>query len=191
MHVIGEDCSQRLDVIPTQYRVIVIRRPQYACRTCQQAVVQAAAPARLIEGDLPIERLVAQIIVANTPITLRSIARPRSWRGTTSPSTGRPWRSVGRLCRGRAGAAVAAAARGALGSPKLFVDETTAPVLDPGRGRTKKGYSGCSPATTDRDAAARRRQGCTAMRHLPPLSTSGAGKHRTSLPKPQARFRSV
>ena len=27
-----------------------------------------------------------------------------------------------------------------LGSPKLFVDETTAPGLDPGRGRTKKGY---------------------------------------------------
>jgi hypothetical protein len=27
-----------------------------------------------------------------------------------------------------------------LSSTKLFVDETTAPVLDPGRGRTKKGY---------------------------------------------------
>jgi transposase len=27
-----------------------------------------------------------------------------------------------------------------LRSPKLFVDETTAPVLDPGRGRTKTGY---------------------------------------------------
>ena len=27
-----------------------------------------------------------------------------------------------------------------LRSTKLFVDETTAPVLDPGRGRTEKGY---------------------------------------------------
>jgi transposase len=27
-----------------------------------------------------------------------------------------------------------------LGSTRLFVDETTAPVLDPGRGRTKTGY---------------------------------------------------
>ena len=27
-----------------------------------------------------------------------------------------------------------------LGSPRLFVDETRAPVLDPGRGRTKSGY---------------------------------------------------
>ena len=48
MHVIGEDCSQRLDVIPARYQVIVTRRPKYACRTCQQAVVQAPAPARLI-----------------------------------------------------------------------------------------------------------------------------------------------
>jgi transposase len=35
MHVIGEDRSQRLDVIPAQYQVIVTRRPKYACRTCQ------------------------------------------------------------------------------------------------------------------------------------------------------------
>jgi transposase len=27
-----------------------------------------------------------------------------------------------------------------LASPRLFVDETRAPVLDPGRGRTKTGY---------------------------------------------------
>ena len=64
MHVIGEDCSQRLDVIPAQYRVIVTRRPKYACRACQEAVVQAPAPARLIEGGLPTERLVAHVVVA-------------------------------------------------------------------------------------------------------------------------------
>src|SRR5712691_7479096 len=52
MQVIGEDRSQRLDVIPAQYQVIVTRRPKYACRTCQEAVVQAPAPARLIEGGL-------------------------------------------------------------------------------------------------------------------------------------------
>jgi transposase len=32
------------------------------------------------------------------------------------------------------------AASALLGSPRLFVDETRAPVLDPGRGRTKAGY---------------------------------------------------
>src|SRR3954451_9849134 len=64
MQVIGEDRSSRLDVIPAQYRVIVTRRPKYACRTCQEGVVQAAAPARLIAGGLPTERLVAQVLVA-------------------------------------------------------------------------------------------------------------------------------
>src|SRR6516162_1568804 len=64
MHVIGEDRSQRLDVIPAQYQVVVTRRPKYACRTCQGAVVQAPAPARLIEGGLPTEQLVAHVVVA-------------------------------------------------------------------------------------------------------------------------------
>lgn len=63
MHVIGEDVSRRLDVIPAQYQVLVTRRPKYACRACEEAVVQAPAPARLIEGGLPTERLVAQILV--------------------------------------------------------------------------------------------------------------------------------
>ena len=59
LHAIGEDVSQRLDVVPAQYQVIVTRRPKYACRSCEGTVVQAPAPARLIEGGLPTERLVA------------------------------------------------------------------------------------------------------------------------------------
>src|SRR5260221_5061174 len=53
MHVIGEETSQRLDVIPAQFRVIVTHRPKYACRACEQAVVQAPAPERLIKGGVP------------------------------------------------------------------------------------------------------------------------------------------
>ena len=88
LHVIGEDRSQRLDVIPAQYQVIVTRRPKYACRSCQGAVVQAPAPARLIEGGLPTERLIAQIVVAKYA-DHRSTAKPRSWRGKGSRSIGR------------------------------------------------------------------------------------------------------
>jgi transposase len=43
MHVIGEDRSERLDVIPARYQVIVTRRPKYGCRTCASAMVQAPA----------------------------------------------------------------------------------------------------------------------------------------------------
>jgi transposase len=140
MHVISEDRSERLDVIPMRYQVIVTRRPKYGCRTCQSAVVQAPAPFRLIEGGLPTERMVAHVLVTKyadhaplyrqTQMLIRqgiSIARSTlaSWVGYAAAELKPLWR----LLRDQL-----------LASAKLFVDETTAPVLDPGRGRTKTGY---------------------------------------------------
>ena len=140
MHVIGEDRSERLDVIPVRYQVIVTRRPKYGCRTCQSAVVQAPAPARLIEGGLPTERMVTHMLVTkyadHAPLyrQVQMLARQgividrstlASWVGYAAAELKPLWR----LLRNEL-----------LGSAKLFVDETTAPVLDPGRGRTKTGY---------------------------------------------------
>jgi transposase len=64
MHVIGEDRSQRLDVVPAQYLVIVTRRPKYACRSCLAVVLQAPASPRQIEGGLPSARMIAHVLVA-------------------------------------------------------------------------------------------------------------------------------
>src|ERR1700747_843172 len=64
MHMIGEETSQRLDVVPAQFRVMVTHRPKYACRACEEAVVQAPAPERLIKGGLPTEAMVAYVLVA-------------------------------------------------------------------------------------------------------------------------------
>ena len=64
MHVIGEETSERLDVIPAQFRVIVTHRPKYACRACEEAPVQAPAPERLIKGRLPTEAMVAYVLAA-------------------------------------------------------------------------------------------------------------------------------
>jgi len=64
MHKIGEDRTERLDIIPAQVQVIVTVRPKYACRSCAEGVTQAAAPARLIEGGLPTEQAIAFILVA-------------------------------------------------------------------------------------------------------------------------------
>jgi transposase len=64
LHRIGEDVSERLDIVPAQFRVLVVRRPKYACRTCEDLVVQAPAPARLIEGGLPTDATVAQVLVS-------------------------------------------------------------------------------------------------------------------------------
>jgi hypothetical protein len=63
VHKIGEDVAERLDLVPAQFRVLVVRRPKYACRRCVGTVLQAPAPPRLIEGGLPTEALVAHAIV--------------------------------------------------------------------------------------------------------------------------------
>ncbi len=63
LHRIGEDVSERLDVVPAKLRVLVTRRPRYACRGCTEGVVQATAPARLVTGGLPTEAMVAHVLV--------------------------------------------------------------------------------------------------------------------------------
>jgi transposase len=64
LHCIGEDRAERLDIVPAQLRVLVVRRPKYACRSCEDVVVQARAPARLIEGGIPTEATVAHVVAA-------------------------------------------------------------------------------------------------------------------------------
>jgi transposase len=64
LHVIAEDTSEMLDLVPAQLRVKVIRRPRYACRACAEAVVQAPAPERPITGGMATEALLAQVLVA-------------------------------------------------------------------------------------------------------------------------------
>ena len=139
LHRVGEDVCERLDVVPAQFRVLVIRRPRYACRACEGAMVQAAAPARLIEGGLPTDALVAQVLVAKYAdhLPLYRQAQVFARQGVSlDRSTLADW--VGRAAfllrpvHERLGERLKA-------SGKLFADETTAPVLDPGRGRTKTG----------------------------------------------------
>src|SRR6516162_6617021 len=64
MHVIDEDVSEMLDVVPALYRVKVIRRPRYGCRGCESAVVQAPAPERPLTGGMATEAVLAQVLVA-------------------------------------------------------------------------------------------------------------------------------
>jgi transposase len=139
LHRIGEDIAERLDVIPAQFRVLVVRRPKYACRTCQEVVVQAPAPPRLIEGGLPTEALVAHVVVSKYAdhLPLYRQAQIYSRQGIDlDRSTLADW-------TGRAAFLLRPLQERLLEklktSTKLFADETTAPVLDPGRGRTKTG----------------------------------------------------
>ena len=139
LHRIGEDVAERLDIVPAQFRVLVVRRPKYGCRVCQDVMVQAPAPARLIEGGLPTEATVAQVLVSkfadHLPLYRQSQIYGRQGvyldRSTLADWVGRAaflLRPIQERLFDRLKA-----------SPKLFADETTAPVLDPGRGRTKTG----------------------------------------------------
>src|SRR3954449_9510686 len=66
LHVIGEDTSEMLDLVPAQLRVKVIRRPRYGCRTCEEAVVQAPAPERPVTRGGGTEALLAHVLVPNS-----------------------------------------------------------------------------------------------------------------------------
>jgi transposase len=140
MHAIGADVSERLDVIPAQFRVLVTRRPKYACRACEEAVVQAPAPERLIKGGLPTEAMVASVLVSKYAwhLPLYRQAQMLAAQGLDIK------RSVLAFWVGYAAAELRPVyerlRERILTSAKIAVDETKAPVLDPGRGRVKQGY---------------------------------------------------
>jgi transposase len=139
LHRIGEDKSERLDMVPAQFRVLVTRRPKYACRSCEDGVMQAPAPARLIEGGLPTEATVAQVLVSKYAdhLPLYRQAQIYARQGIElDRSTLADW--VGHAAFHLRPLHENLLARLRQRS-KLFADETTVPVLDPGRGRTKTG----------------------------------------------------
>src|SRR4051794_9804518 len=139
LHAIGEDREEMLDIVPAQLRVRVIRRPRYACRACEEAVVQAPAPERPVTGGMASEALLAHVLVAKygdfLPLYRQAGIFARQGveldRSTLCDWVGRAcwwleplWRQL---------------RRHVMGSTRIFADDTTLPVLDPGRGRTKTG----------------------------------------------------
>jgi transposase len=139
LHRIGEDTGERLDIVPAQFRVLVVRRPKYACRACENVVVQAPAPNRLIEGGVPTEATVAQVLVSKYAdhLPLYRQAQIYARQGINlDRSTLADWVGHAAFVLQPVHERLLAALKA---SPKLFADETTAPVLDPGRGRTKTG----------------------------------------------------
>ena len=147
LHVIGEDVSERLDKVPARLRVIVTRRPKYACRSCEKTgadetagVIQAPAPVRLIPGGLPTEALVADVLVSKYAdhLPLYRQAQILAREGVhLNRSTLAHWVGFAAYELGPLHARLVEILKA---SRKLFADETRCPVLDPGRGKTKTGY---------------------------------------------------
>jgi len=142
-HVIGEDVAEMLDYAPAQVRVKVIRRPRRGCRACEGAVVQAPAPDRPIDGGMATEALLAHILISKygDSLPLYRQAQIFARQGVMlDRSTLCDW--VGRACWWLAPLHELMMTT-VLASPKIFADDTTLPVLDPGRGKTKTGRLWC------------------------------------------------
>ncbi|TIO29645.1 IS66 family transposase [Mesorhizobium sp.] len=121
--LIGEDVSERLDVTPAKFRVIVTRRPKYAYKGWD-GVIQAAAPARIIESGIPTEALLAQIAVSKyadgLPLYRQEAIYARD-QVEIEPLTDY---ALARIKQGE----------------RVFADETTLPTLAPGSGKAKTAY---------------------------------------------------
>jgi hypothetical protein len=152
-------------VIPAQFRVIVTKRPKLACRACTGTVVQAPAPARLIEGGIPTEAMVAHVLVAryadHLPLYRQSQILARQGvileRSTLSFWMGYAAAEVAPV--------VARLREMMLASTRIFADETVVPVLliQAAGGRSKV-ISGPLRVTIAHGAAANRRRWFTATR---------------------------
>ena len=139
-HVIGEDIGERLDIIPAQFQVIVTRRPKYACRSCEGGIAQAPAPAHIIAGGMPTEATLAHVLVSkyadHLPLYRQALIYSRQGidldRSTLAAWVGKSAFELTPVYE--------ALIADLKCSTKLFMDETPAAVLAPGRKRTKTGY---------------------------------------------------
>ncbi len=112
-------------------------------------LVQQPASPRLIEGGLPTEATVADVVVSrfadHQPLYRQAQMMAR--QGLTID------RSTLAFWVGYAAAEIAPVAcrlkEVVLGSARLFADKTVVPVLDPGRGRTSRDISGRLHVTID------------------------------------------
>ena len=136
---IGEDVSERLDVIPAEFCVHRHVRGKWACKCCQTLVQQPVAP-QIIDQGIPAPGLLAHTLVSrfvdHMPYYRQQEINARS--GVHTP------RATLAAWAGAAGAGLEplyeAHKAFVLGSPVLHADETPVALLEPGAGKTRKAY---------------------------------------------------
>ena len=178
MHCIGELRSEQLDIAPAQLRVRVTRRPRYACRTCEESVVVAPAPERPIDGGMPTEALIVHVVVSkfcdSLPLYRQSQMLARQGIALDR-STLSNW--VGSACWWLT-PLYELVVTSVLSAPKIFADDTSLPVLDPGRGRTKTGYLWCYAAHRPQAVTLLRRGTGRSRAACAPSRTPGGSTYR-------------
>jgi transposase len=136
---VGEDVSERLDIVPAQFFVHRHIHGKWICRCCQLLVQEPVAP-QIIDSGMPAAGLVAHTLVSrfadHLPYYRQEQINARC--GVHTP------RSTLAAWSGRGGAALQplydAHKTFVLGAQVLHADETPVNMLDPGAGKTKKAY---------------------------------------------------
>ena len=135
---IGTDEREVLEYVPSHFKVVVHARPKMSCRNCE-TITQPPLPSLPIERGLPGPGLLAHVLVASTAITCRCTASPVSMPGAASISNVRRlpigW-GIWPFCFSPRPKAIGAHVRA---GDTLHANDTSVPVLDPGRGQTKTG----------------------------------------------------
>lgn len=139
LRFIRDEISERLEYVPARFIVHRHIRPQFSCTHCE-TVVSEPLPAQLIEKGVPGPGLLAQVVCAKSldhlPLYRQQAIYQRS--GVELPrSTLAGW-------FGAVGAAlkplVDVLHQDLLQHPVLQADETPLSILDPGKGKTQRGY---------------------------------------------------
>jgi transposase len=136
---IGEDMSERLDVIPAEFFVHRHIRGKWACKCCEKLVQEPVDP-QIIDSGIPTAGLLAYLLVSRfvDHLPYYRIEKLNARSGVHTP------RSTLAAWAGRAGAALTplyeALRTFALSCRVLHVDETPVSMLDPGAGKTKRAY---------------------------------------------------
>jgi transposase len=137
--LIGEDVSERLDVTPATFRVIVTRRPKYVYRG-HDGVIQAPAPLHIIEGGIPTEACLAQIAVAKyadgLPLYRQEAIYARDKVELSRALMAQWMGKVGFELQPLVDYVLERIKQG----ERVFADETTLPTLAPGTGKTQKAW---------------------------------------------------
>ena len=139
MQRVGEDVSERLDIVPAQFFVHRHIRGKWACRCCQLLVQEPVEP-QIIDSGMPAAGLVAHTLVSrfvdHLPYYRQETINARS-NVHTPRSTLAAW-------SGRGGAALVPLfdvhREFVLGTQVLHADETPVDMLDPGAGKTRRAY---------------------------------------------------
>jgi transposase len=141
--VIGYEESERLDVVPAKYFVLVTRREKRACKRCEECgVVAAPLPERVIEKSLVSDQIVIDTIISKycdaLPLYRQSAMLKRGTGLDISRSTMDGWvMRVGELLLPIAGAMRRELLRGSY----IQADETPVDVqMHDGRGENHQGY---------------------------------------------------